>query len=77
MLAYGGLIREIDGCPMGGPISFVLSNIFCIKLEFDIVKPSTRKLYKCFVDDIYGKRAKNQSNNHFHKLNNYQPDVKL
>ena len=44
MLAYGGLIREIGGCPMGGPISFVLSNTFCVKLEFDIVKPSTRKL---------------------------------
>ena len=28
--ADGRLIRQVDGCPMGGPISVVLSNIvFC------------------------------------------------
>ena len=27
-LADGRLIRQVDGCPIGGPISVVLSNIF-------------------------------------------------
>ena len=36
-LADGRLIRQVDGCPMGGLISVVLSNIFCVKMEFDVV----------------------------------------
>ena len=43
-LVDGKLIRQVDGCPMGGPISVVLSNIFCVKIEFDVVKPLKPKL---------------------------------
>ena len=46
-LADGRLIRQADECPMSGPISVVLSNIFCVKMEFDVVKPLKPKLYKC------------------------------
>ena len=35
-LADGRLIREVDRCPMPGPISVVLSNIFSVKTEFDV-----------------------------------------
>ena len=38
---------------MGGPTSVVLSNIFCVKMELDVVKPLKPKLYKRYVDDIY------------------------
>ena len=38
-LADGRLIRQVDGCAMDGPISVVLSNIFCVKMEFDVVWP--------------------------------------
>ena len=43
-LADGRLIRHVDGCPMGGPISVVLSNIFSVKTVFDVVKPLKPKL---------------------------------
>ena len=76
-LADGRLIRQVDGCPMGGPISVVLSNIFCVKMEFDVVKPLKPKLYKGYVDDIYSKRTKNQPDKLFEKLNNYHPNKKL
>ena len=76
-LADGRLIRQVDGCPMGGPISVVLSNIFCVKMEFDVVKPLKPKLYKRYVDDIYSKRIKNQPDKLFEKLNNYHPNIKL
>ena len=62
---------------MGGPISVVLSNIFCVKMEFDAVKPLKPKLYKGYVDDIYSKRIKNQPDKHFEKLNNYHTNIKL
>ena len=75
-LADGKLIRQVDGCPMGGPISVVLSNIFCVKMEFDVVKPFRPKLYKRYVDDIYSKRIKNQPHQLFEKLNNYHLNIK-
>ena len=73
--ADGRLIRQVDGCPMGGPILFVLSKIFCVKMEFDLAKPWEPKLYKLYVDDIYSKRIKNQSDKHFENLNNYHPNI--
>ena len=33
------LIKQIDGCPMGGPISVVFSDIYVSKIEGDIVAP--------------------------------------
>ena len=64
---------------MGSPISVVLSIIFCVKIEFDIVKSLKPKLYKRYVDDIYGnsERAKKQPDQLFEKLNNYLPNIKL
>ena len=76
-LVDGRLIRQVDECPIGGPISVVLSNIFCVKLEFDVVKPLEPKLYKRYVADIYSKRIKNQQDKLFRKLNNYHPNIKL
>ena len=62
---------------MGGPISVVLSIIFCVKMEFDVVKPLKPKLYKRYVNDSYTKRIKNQPDKLFEKLNNYHPNIKL
>ena len=75
-LANGRLIRQVDGCPTYGPISVVLSNILCVKMEFDVVKPLKPKLYKRYVD-IYSKRIKNQPDKLFKKLNNYHLNIKL
>ena len=76
-LEDGKLIRQVDGDPIGGPISVVLSNIFCVKMEFDVVKPLKPKLNKRYVDDIYSKQIKNQPDKLFEKLNNYHPNIKL
>ena len=76
-LADGKLIREVDGCPMGGPISVVLSNIFCVKMEFDVVKSLKPKFNKRYVNNIYSKRIQNQPDKLFEKLNNYHPNIKL
>ena len=43
-LADGKLIRQVDRCPVGGPFSVVLSNIFCVKMEFNVVKSFKQKL---------------------------------
>ena len=64
-LTDGRLIRQADGCPMGGPISIVLFNTICMKME------------KSHVDDIYTKQIKNQSDKLFENLNNYDLNIKL
>ena len=76
-LADSTLIRQVDGCPMGSPISVVLSSIFCVKMELDVVKPLKSKLYKRYVDNIYIKRIKNQLDKLFKKLNNYHLNINL
>ena len=55
------LIKQIDGCPMGGPISVVLSDIYVCKMEEDIVAPSKPLFYKRYVDDTYVRRKKNET----------------
>ena len=71
------MIRQVDRCPTDGPISVVLSNIFCVKMEFDVVKPLRPKFYKRYVNDIHSKRIKNQPDKLFEKLSNYHPNINL
>ena len=37
-LADGRLIKQVHECLMGGPVSAVFSNIFCVKIELNVVK---------------------------------------
>ena len=59
ILANNHLIKQIDGSPMGGPISVVFSDIYVCKMEDDIVKPLKPIFYKCYVDDTHDKRKRN------------------
>ena len=71
------LIKQIDGCPMGGPISVVFSDIYVSKMEEDIVTPMKPHFYKRYVDDTYIRRKKNEPDSLFEKLNSYHPNIKL
>ena len=48
-LADGRLIRQVEECPVGDLISVVLSNMFCVRMKPDVVKPLKSKLYKRYV----------------------------
>ena len=50
------LIKQIDGCPMGGSLSVVFSGIFMAKMEHDVVYPHHPPFYKRYVDDIITRR---------------------
>ena len=71
------LIKQIDGCPMGGPISVVFLDIFMNKMERDIVILIAANLYKRYVDDIFAKRKKNKPDNLYNALNNYHRNINL
>ena len=63
-----GLIKQIGGCPMGGPISVVFADIYMCKMEDDVVTPLKPIFYKRYVDDTY-LRKKNATDELFEKLN--------
>ena len=70
------LIKQIDGCPMGGPISVVFPDINVPKMEEDIVTPMKPHFCKRYVDDTHIRKKKNEPNCLFEKLNSY-PTIKL
>ena len=69
------LIKQIDGCPMGGPISVVFADIYMCKMED--VAPLKPIFYKRYVDDTYVRRKKNTTDELFEKLNTYHDNIKL
>ena len=71
-----GLIKQIGGCPMGGPISVVFADIYMCKMEDDVVTPLKPIFYKRYVDDTY-LRKKNATDELFEKLNTYHDNIKL
>ena len=71
------LIKQIDGCPMGCPISVVSSDIYVSKMEEDIVTPMKLHFNKRYVVDTYIWRKKNELDSLFEKLNSYHPNIKL
>ena len=52
------LLRQVDGCPMGGPTSVVFSDVFMCKMELDIVVPAKPIIYKRYADDTYVRKKK-------------------
>ena len=71
------LIKQIDGCPMRGPISVIFSGICMCKMEEDVVKPLKPIFYKRYVDDTYLKRKRNKADTLFDALNLYHPNIKF
>ena len=70
------LIRQKDGCPMGGSLSVDFADIFMNKLERDVVIPRDPTLYLRYVDDTFNRRKKNVPDDLFNSLNNYHPNIK-
>ena len=71
------LIKQIDGCPMGGPISVIFAEIYVSKMEEDIVTPMKPHFYERYVDDTYIRRKKNEPDSLFEKLNSYHLNIKF
>ena len=71
------LIKQIDGCAMGSPLSVVLSGIFMTKLEKDVVYPELPILFRRFVDDVFNRKKKGAEDTLLPKLNSYHPKIKF
>ena len=75
------LIKQIDGCPMGGPISVVFLSYTCAKWNLMLLSPTKPLFYKCYIGDtyryIYIPRKKNIRDTFLEDLNSYHQNIKL
>ena len=71
------LLKQVEGCTMGGPLSVAFTEIHMVRMENDIVIPLKPIFYRRFVDDIINRRKKNVPDELFSKLNNYHRNIKL
>ena len=71
------LIKQIDGCSMGGSLSVVFAGIFMAKMEADVVSPIKPIFYERYVDGVFTRRKKGTEDHLFRALNNYHPNIKL
>ena len=71
------ILKQVDGCPIGGPISIVYSDIFMCKMELDVVVHAKPIFHKCYVVDTYVRRKENDVDKLFEKLNFYNENIKL
>ena len=62
---------------MGGPLSQTLADIHMIRTENDVVKLLKSISYWRYVDDIHSHRKKNCTDQLYHELNNYHPNMNL
>ena len=71
------LVKQIDGCSMGSPLSVDLSGIFMTKLEKEVVYPTNPILFRRYVDDIFNRKKKNEDDTLLPKLNAYHPKIQF
>ena len=72
------LVKQVEGCPMGGAISVIMSGIYMKRMEKDCVAPWNPKLYKRYVDDTITKRKKNATIDElFANMNSHHQNIKL
>ena len=73
--ANNRLIKQFEGCLMGGPMSVVFSDIYMWKMEEDVVKPLKPILKRHYVDDACAKRKRKEADTLFDALNSYHPNI--
>ena len=71
------LLKQVEGCTMGGPLSVTLAKIHMIRMENDVAIPLKPIFYRRFVEYIINRRKKNVPDELFFKLNNYHQNIKL
>ena len=70
------LCKQIEGCSRGDPLSVILADIQMIRTENGVVKPLKQVFCRQYVDDKYSCK-KNRTDQLYHELNNYHPNINL
>ena len=73
---YSRLVKQVDGCTVGGLLSVTFSDIYLVRMENDFVIPSKLIFYCRFLGDIYSRRKLGDTVL-FNRLHNYHPNIEL
>ena len=73
----GRLMKQTDGCQIGGPLSKTFADIFMVKLERDVVVTRNPPLYRRYVDDTFNRRKKGVKDDPLEALNSYHLNIKF
>ena len=72
------LVKQVDGCPMGGAISVIMSGIHKNRMEKERVVPLKPKFYKRYVDGTIAIRKTNTDIDElFQNMNSHHPNIIL
>ena len=73
--------EQIEGCPMGSPLSVILANLIMEFIEVDLMNlfPATPAFYKRYVDDTCGiwQHSMDDFNAFFNGMNELLPSIKF
>ena len=73
--ANGKLVRQRDGCAMGGRFSMIMAGICMTKCINEVIKPMNLPFFKLYVDDGFARQKKDDSNVVMDALNAYHPKL--
>ena len=73
----GRLIRQIDGCAIGGTLSVTLSAISMTQCLVEKIEPTNPKFFRLYVDDSYNRGNKKENENILKSLRNFDPKLKF
>ena len=73
--ANGKLIKQVDGCPIGGSFSVRMAGICMTKCIREIVKPKNPPFFSLYVDDGYARRKKGMTDELGDALNAFHPNL--
>ena len=72
------LVKQIEGCPMGGTISVIMYGIDMKRIEKDCVAFLYRKFFRRYDDDTIPQKMKNAKNDELlTNINSYHKTIKL
>ena len=72
------LVKQDEGCPMGGAISVITSGIHMKRMEKDWLAPLIPKFYRRYSNDAITKRKKNAiSDELFSNMNSHHKNIEL
>ena len=75
--ANGKLVRQKDGCPIGGKFSMVMASICMTKCIREIIIPMNPPFFKLYVDDGFCRRKKGDHDHVLEALNGFHPRLKF
>ena len=75
--ANGKLIRQLDGCPIGGNFSQIMASICMTKCLKDVIKPLDPIYFGLYVDDGFSRRKLSNRDKIGEGLQNFHPKLKF